>query len=69
MRHMRAEHIGVSFQSIHRVKEQLIREITNLERQLEQMRRNDDMIDFSMVQTYKEMIHSRREMLHHLPRD
>lgn len=68
MRHLRAEHVGVSFQSINRVKEQLIREITNLERQLEHMRINDDTIDFSMVQTYKEMIHSRREMMAHLPR-
>lgn len=68
MRQPRAEHIGVTFQSIPKVKEQLIREITNLERQLEAMRLSDDMIDFSMLQTYKEMIHSRREMLDHLPR-
>ncbi|TQV77605.1 hypothetical protein FKG94_14615 [Exilibacterium tricleocarpae] len=58
----------MSFQSINQVKEQLIREITNLERQLEHMRVNDDTVNFSMVQTYKEMIHSRREMMAHLPR-
>ena len=68
MRHHRAEHVGVTFQSISRVKEQLVREITNLERQLERMRLSDDMVDFSMLQTYKEMIHCRKEMLAHLPR-
>ncbi len=68
MRHQRAEHVGVTFHSITKVKEQLIREITNLERQLEHRRVNDDRVDYSMVQTYKEMIHSRKEMLGHLPR-
>lgn len=49
------------------MREQLIREITGLERRLEQLKISDGLVDFSLEQTYKEMIHSRREMLTSLP--
>ena len=49
------------------LQEQLIREITGLERQMEQMQREQYSVDFSMTQTFKEMIHSRRVLLEHLP--
>lgn len=49
------------------LQEQLIREITGLERQMEQMQREQYSVDFSMTQTFKEMIHSRRALLEHLP--
>lgn len=50
------------------LREHLISEITHLERQCEQLRRESDSVDFSMLQTYKEMIHSRKELLAGLPR-
>ncbi|WP_188149488.1 hypothetical protein [Teredinibacter waterburyi] len=49
------------------MRQQLIREITCLERQLERLRLRDELLDFSTVQTYEEMITSRREMLENLP--
>lgn len=49
------------------LQEQLVREITGLERRLEQMQREQFNVDFSMTQTFKEMIHSRRALLGHLP--
>ena len=53
------------------LREKLMREITHLERQLEQLRLDDDGkgIDFSMLQTYKELIQCRRGMLKELPID
>jgi len=49
------------------LQEQLVREITGLERRLEQMQREQYSIDHSMTQTFKEMIHSRRALLGRLP--
>lgn len=49
------------------MREQLIREITGLERQLEQLKTGDGDRDFSLQQTYREMIQSRRGMLTSLP--
>lgn len=65
----RAAHVGVSFNRMAPLRMQLIREITCLERQLEHMKLNQMSVDFSMLQTYKEMIHCRREMLGSLPRN
>jgi hypothetical protein len=65
----RAQHVGIDFNNTYLLKEQLIREITSLERQRENVRMTDKTVDFSMLQTYKEMIHSRREMLAGLPKD
>jgi len=63
----RAQHVGIGFNSTCLLKEQLIREITSLERQRDSVRLVNNTVDFSMLQTYKEMIHSRREMLSELP--
>jgi len=64
------EHVGINFNNTDPLREQLIREITNLERQLEHLRLTDDGegIDFSMLQTYKELIQCRKGMLSDLPR-
>lgn len=51
------------------LKQQLVREITCLERQLERVRLRDDLADDATLQTYEEMIESRRKMLHNLPWD
>lgn len=51
------------------LKQQLVREITCLERQLERVRLRHDFADDTTLQTYEEMIESRRKMLHNLPWD
>ena len=51
------------------LKQQLVREITCLERQLERVRLRNDFADDSTLATYEEMIESRRKMLHNLPWD
>lgn len=64
----RAQYVGINFNNTRSLKEQLIREITSLERQRESVSLSENTVDFSMMQTYKEMIHCRREMLSGLPR-
>lgn len=49
------------------LKQQLVREITCLERQLERIRMREDFTDDHIFQTYEDMIESRRKMLHNLP--
>ena len=67
MRQPRAAHVGVTFNDTLFVKAQLRDEITRLERQLETLRGSEQAANFGLVQTYKEMIHSRREALSGLP--
>ncbi|MCR6652864.1 MAG: hypothetical protein NVV73_15875 [Cellvibrionaceae bacterium] len=49
------------------LKQQLVREITCLERQLERIRMRDQFADDATLQTYEDMIESRRKMLYNLP--
>ncbi|MBR9912207.1 MAG: hypothetical protein GYB33_17840 [Gammaproteobacteria bacterium] len=49
------------------MREQLMREINSLESKLKQLKLLDDGVDYSLEQTYREMIHSRREMLVTMP--
>jgi hypothetical protein len=49
------------------LKQQLVREITCLERQLERIRMRAQFADEVTLQTYEEMIESRRKMLYNLP--
>lgn len=49
------------------LKQQLVREITCLERQLERIRTREALADSNTLSTYEEMIESRRKMLHNLP--
>ncbi|MBC6906416.1 hypothetical protein DWB84_13215 [Saccharophagus sp. K07] len=49
------------------LKQQLVREITCLERQLERIRMREDFATDATLQTYEEMIESRRKMLYNLP--
>lgn len=50
------------------LQSQLLAEITRFERQLGSLKLNNDSVDFAMIQTYKELIHSRKDMLSQLPR-
>lgn len=59
--------VNVDVHYSYHMREQLIREITNLERQLEQLKIGEDNHDISLQQTYREMIQSRRGALSSLP--
>ncbi|WP_045856014.1 hypothetical protein [Teredinibacter purpureus] len=63
------QHLSVAYNNTSLMKQQLVREITCLERQLERLRIRDELLDLSTLQTYEEMISSRREMLDNLPWD
>lgn len=62
-------HIGVGYNRTSRLKEKLIREITGFERDLDALRMKGGPVDFSMLQTYKEMIACRQTVLKSLPRE
>ena len=51
---------GVGLQNTDLVKAKLLEELVELEAQMERLKSAGDAIDFSMMQTYKEMIHSRK---------
>ncbi|MCR8923020.1 hypothetical protein NO559_09560 [Dasania sp. GY-MA-18] len=51
---------GVGLQNTSLVKAQLLEELVELEAQMERLKAAGDAVDFSMMQTYKEMIHSRK---------
>lgn len=48
-------------------KAQIEGEIVSLLRQQKQLNIDADGVDFSMLQTYKEMIHSRKDILDQMP--
>ena len=51
---------GVGLQNTELVKAKLLEELVELEAQMERLKSASDAVDFSMMQTYKEMIHSRK---------
>lgn len=59
--------LGAEQNNTSMLKQQLVREITCLERQLERIRMRDEYADDFTLQTYEDMIESRRKMLHNLP--
>jgi len=62
-----ASHLKVAYNNTSLIRQQLVREITCLERQLERLRLRDELLDLTTLQTYEEMISSRRDMLDSLP--
>lgn len=58
---------GVRLQNIQAVKEKLLEEMVELESQLEKIKGSDP-VDFSLLQTYREMLHSRRVFFNELNR-
>jgi hypothetical protein len=49
------------------LRNKLIREISDYERSLAELKLNGTQVDFTMIQTYKELINSRQDMLKRLP--
>ncbi|MEE8059561.1 MAG: hypothetical protein V3T17_17265 [Pseudomonadales bacterium] len=59
---------GVRLQNTGLVKEKLLEELVELEKQMELLKSESSSVDFSMMQTYKEMIHSRKTLFNELSR-
>lgn len=59
--------VNVDRQLADLTKNRIQAEITNLERQLERLSIDSDTVDFALLETYKEMIHARRELMSSLP--
>ena len=59
---------GARLRNTEAMKEKLLAELVELEKQMEQMKTDADSVDFSMMQTYKEMIHSRKLFFNELNR-
>ncbi len=55
--------LGANLNDITLLKQQLAREISSLEGQLYRLRTRNDLIDYSTLQTYEDMIASRRRLL------
>jgi len=49
------------------MRDKLLREISDYERQLAELKLNGSQVNFTMIQTYKELISARQAMLKRLP--
>ena len=49
------------------LRDKLLREISEYERQLSDLKLNGNQVDFTMIQTFKELISARQAMLRQLP--
>lgn len=49
------------------LRDKLLREISDYERHLAELKLNGTQVDFTMIQTYKELINARQDMLKRLP--
>lgn len=63
------DQFGVSININHtgRLRQQLISEITGLERQVHELKLQGKAVDFSLMASYKELIQSRKDLLKKLP--
>ncbi len=60
---------GARLQNTEAVKQQLLAELVELEKQMQTLEAtSSSAVDFSMLQTYKEMIHSRKTLFNQLNR-
>tara|TARA_R100000656_G_scaffold34218_1_gene29320 strand:- start:348 stop:563 length:216 start_codon:yes stop_codon:yes gene_type:complete len=49
------------------MRDKLLREISDYERQLAELKLNGAQVNFTMIQTYKDLINARQSMLKRLP--
>lgn len=60
--------VGVNFGDSEGLRDKLVAEITEYQRQEAALKLNGSkQVDFGMIQTYKQLIHARRQMLDRLP--
>lgn len=66
--HMISSHVNISEVDTRALRFRLQTEITWLSRQMEDLQGADHSPDLSLIQTYREMIFSRRALLGRIPR-
>lgn len=59
--------VGINLCPTDQLRTKLLGEIAEYERQQSQLKNNGTHVNFTMLQTYKELIAARKEMLKHLP--
>jgi hypothetical protein len=68
MKKQKAIHgVGVNMERTDNLRAKLIGEISEYERQLSSLKLNGSYVNFTMIQTYKELIAARKDMLKRLP--
>lgn len=59
--------VGIELARTDALRAKLMGEISEYQRQQDAIKLNGNYVNFTMIQTYKELIAARREMLKHLP--
>lgn len=59
--------VGVNLERTDDLRAKLMSEISEYQRQQDALKLNGSYVNFTMIQTYKELIAARREMLRRLP--
>ena len=59
--------VGINLTRTDDLRAKLMAEISEYERQRDALKLNGTHVNFTMIQTYKELIAARKEMLKHLP--
>ena len=59
--------VGINLARTDDLKAKLLTEISEYERQQDALKLNGTYVNFTMIQTYKELIAARKEMLRRLP--
>jgi len=66
-KHVTAMGVGISLTRTDQLRTKLMNEISEYERQQSELKTNGTYVNFTMIQTYKELIAARKEMLSRLP--
>ncbi|RYY73643.1 MAG: hypothetical protein EOO52_16645 [Gammaproteobacteria bacterium] len=59
--------VGINLARTDDLRAKLLAEISEYERQQDALKLNGTHVNFTMIQTYKELIAARKDMLKHLP--
>jgi hypothetical protein len=59
--------VGINMTRTDNLRAKLLAEISEYERQQAELKLNGTHVNFTMIQTYKELIAARKDMLRHLP--
>lgn len=59
--------VGINLERTDNLRAKLLAEISEYERQASALKMNASHVNFTMIQTYKELIAARKNMLKHLP--
>lgn len=62
-----SKHIGVDLTRNDNLRAKLMAEIAEYQRQQDALKLSGNYVNFTMIQTYKELIAARKEMLNRLP--